>query len=97
VQCDDREKVLFASGQLVGEASEWWDSYIYEHEQPQSIVWKEFKNNFISHFIHVSAMKLKRKEFLNLKQGQMTVNEYRDRFIQLSMYAPRSSESDKKK
>jgi hypothetical protein len=42
-------------------------------------------------------MKLKRKEFLNLKQGQMTVTEYRDKFIQLSMYAPRSSESDKNK
>jgi hypothetical protein len=50
VQCNDREKVLFASGQLVGEASEWWDSYIYEHEQPQSIVWKEFKDNFMSHY-----------------------------------------------
>jgi hypothetical protein len=97
VQCNDREKVLFASGQLVGEASEWWNSYIDEHEQPHSIVWKEFKDNFISHFIPISTMKLKRKEFLNLKQGQMTVNEYRDKFIQLPMYAPRSSESDKKK
>jgi hypothetical protein len=98
VQCNDREKVLFASGQLVGEASEWWDSYIYEHEQPQSIVWKEFKDNIVSHFILViSAMKLKRKEFLSLKQGQMTVTEYRDKFNQLSMYAPRTSESDKKK
>jgi hypothetical protein len=29
----------------------------------------------------VSAMKLKRREFLSLKQGQMTVTEYRDKFI----------------
>jgi hypothetical protein len=42
-------------------------------------------------------MKLKRKEFLNLKQGQMTVTEYGDKFVQLSLYAPRSAESDKKK
>jgi hypothetical protein len=97
VQCNDREKVLFASGQLVGAALEWWDSYIDEHEQPHSIVWKEFKDNFISHFILVSVMKLKRKEFLSLKQGKMTVTEYKDKFIQLSMYTPRSTESDKKK
>jgi hypothetical protein len=97
VQCNDRDKVLFASGQLVGAASEWWNSYIDEHEQPQSIVWKEFTDNFISHFIPVTTMKLKRKEFLSLKQGQMIVTEYRDKFIQLSMYAPRSSGSDKKK
>jgi hypothetical protein len=42
-QCNDREKVLYASGLLLGEALEWWNSYIHEHEQPQSIVWKEFK------------------------------------------------------
>jgi hypothetical protein len=42
-------------------------------------------------------MKLKRKEFLNLKQGQMTVTEYGDKFVQLSLYAPKSAESDKKK
>jgi hypothetical protein len=72
---------LYASGLLLGAALEWWNSYIDEHEQPQSIVWKEFKDNFISHFIHVSAMKLKRKEFLNLKQEQMTMTEYRNKFL----------------
>jgi hypothetical protein len=32
-------------------------------------------------------MKLKRKEFADLKQGGMTVNEYLNSFIQLSRYA----------
>jgi hypothetical protein len=81
VQCNDRDKVLLASGQLVGATSEWWNSYIDERGQPQSNVWKEFKDNFISHFIHVSVIKLKRKEFLSLKQGQMTVTKYGDKFI----------------
>jgi hypothetical protein len=97
VQFNDRQKVLYASGLLLGAALEWWNSYIDEHEQPQSIVWKEFKDNFISHYIPVSTMKLKRKEFLNLKQEQMIVTEYRDKFLQLSKYAPKSAESDKKK
>jgi hypothetical protein len=33
-------------------------------------------------------MKLKRKEFADLKQGGMTVNVYLNSFIQLSRYAP---------
>jgi hypothetical protein len=33
-------------------------------------------------------MKLKRKEFADLKKGGMTVNEYLNSFIQLSRYAP---------
>jgi hypothetical protein len=42
-------------------------------------------------------MKLKRKEFADLKQGGMTVNEYLNSFIQLSRYAPNDINMDEKK
>jgi hypothetical protein len=42
-------------------------------------------------------MKLKRKEFTDLKQGGMTVNEYLNSFIQLSRYAPDDINTDEKK
>jgi hypothetical protein len=42
-------------------------------------------------------MKLKRKEFADLKQGDMTVNEYLNSFIQLSRYAPDDVSTDEKK
>ena len=41
-------------------------------------------------------IKLK-KEFLGLKQGSMTVSEYRDKFLQLSRYAPEEVAQDEKK
>ena len=41
-------------------------------------------------------MKLKKKEFLALKQGSMFVAEYRDKFIQLSWYAPTKVDDDEK-
>ena len=42
-------------------------------------------------------MKLKKKEFLALKQGSMSVAEYRNKFIQLSWYAPTEVEDDDKR
>jgi hypothetical protein len=42
-------------------------------------------------------MRLKKKEFLSLKQGGMSVTEYRDRFIELSRYAPEEVADDPKK
>jgi hypothetical protein len=42
-------------------------------------------------------MKIKKKEFLSLKQGGMSVSEYRDRFIQLSRYAPDEVVADERK
>lgn len=43
------------------------------------------------------VMKLKKKEFQDLKQGSITVSEYVTRFTQLSRYAPNEVDTDEKK
>ena len=42
-------------------------------------------------------MKLKKKEFLALKQGSMSVAEYHNKSIQLSWYVPTEVEEDDKR
>jgi hypothetical protein len=42
-------------------------------------------------------MKLKKQEFLALKQGTISVSEYWDKFIQLSRYTPADVEDDEEK
>jgi hypothetical protein len=69
-QCDDKEKVLFAAGRLQGSAGAWWDAYVVAHATPYAINWQEFTNSFRSHHIPAGLMKLKKKEFLSLKQGE---------------------------
>jgi hypothetical protein len=39
VQCNNREKVLFAAHQLVGPATDWWDAYVDAHDEPETINW----------------------------------------------------------
>jgi hypothetical protein len=39
-------------------------------------------------------MMLKKKEFTNLRQGRMTVNEYLNSFIQMSRYATEDINTD---
>jgi hypothetical protein len=60
VQCNNREKVLFASHQLVGPAADWWDTYVEAHEEPESMNWQEFKNSFHSHHVPLRVMKIKK-------------------------------------
>jgi len=43
------------------------------------------------------VVELKQEVFLNLKQGSMLVCEYRNRFTQLTCYAPKEVDSDAKK
>jgi hypothetical protein len=42
-------------------------------------------------------IKLKQREFLALKQGNMSVNKYLDKFTQLSCYAPEQVNTDPKR
>jgi hypothetical protein len=96
-QCTDREKILFATHQLYGTAANWWDTYCNTHANIDTITWNEFKARFRTHYVRRGTMKLKRKEFTDLKQGGMTVNEYLNSFIQLSRYAPDDVSTNEKK
>jgi hypothetical protein len=82
---------LYASGRLEGAASDWWDAFIAGHPNADTITWQEFQVNFRAHHIPSGIIKLKKKEFLSLTQGNMTVSECRDRFTQLSRYATTSA------
>jgi hypothetical protein len=95
-QCIDREKVLYASGCLTGPAMDWWDAYCAAHAAAHTITWAEFSTRFRNYHIPAGLMKIK-EEFLSLKQGGMLVSEYKDKFIQLSRYAPGEVDDDEKK
>jgi hypothetical protein len=96
-QCNDREKVLYASRRLEGVTSDWWDAFTAAHANANAITWQEFQVNFHAHHIPSGIMKLKKKEFLSLTQGNMSVSEYRDRFTQLSRYALEEVDTDEKR
>jgi hypothetical protein len=88
---------LFAAHQLVGPTVDWWDVYVEAHEEPETINSQEFRNNFMTHHVPFGRMKLKNKEFQDLKQGSMSVNEYVTQFTKLSRYAPDNVDTDEKK
>jgi hypothetical protein len=96
-QCTDRENVLFAVHQVFGTAANWWETYCNTHADVDSITWNEFKARFCNHYVPRDTIKLKKKEFTNLRQGSMTVNEYLNSFIQLSRYTTKDIDTVEKK
>ena len=79
IQCTDRERVLFASHQLNGPASEWWDNFTQSHADAHTISCDEFVQAFRRAHIPPGMMSLK-KEFRTLRQGNRSVNEYSHKF-----------------
>jgi hypothetical protein len=96
-QCDDREKVLYGPCLLRRATQSWWESYLATHANPNTITWEEFRDNFHQYHVPAGLMTMKKEEFLALKQGPMSVSEYRYRFLQLSRYAPKDVITDAKR
>jgi hypothetical protein len=96
-QCNDREKVLYGPRLLRGVAQSWWESYLATHADPKAITWEEFRDNFRHYHVSQGLMIVRKEEFMALKQGPLSVSEYRDKFLQLSRYAPKDVNIDAKR
>ncbi|TYK30208.1 ty3-gypsy retrotransposon protein [Cucumis melo var. makuwa] len=53
------------------------------------ITWEQFKENFYAKFFSANVKHAKLQEFLNLEQGDLTVEQYDAEFDMLSRFAPK--------
>jgi hypothetical protein len=85
---EDRDKVLLATHQLTGTTLAWWENYCAAAKDPSTITWDEFVEEFRHYHIQEATLKRKVNEFRELRQGNMSVEEYTYQFIELARYAP---------
>src|SRR4051812_16841574 len=81
------DKVLFATHYLDGDARAWWNN-VRAMTGGQMMTWEEFKVKFSRTHVPPGYIKRMGDEFRELKQGRMTVVEYRDKILSLARYAP---------
>ncbi|KAG8650936.1 hypothetical protein MANES_07G081133v8 [Manihot esculenta] len=86
LQCTPPDSVACAVALLQEEAYQWWDT-TSQTVQPEQRTWEFFLAEFRKKYIGDLYMDEKRREFLYLRQGRMTVSEYEKDFIRLSKYA----------
>jgi hypothetical protein len=59
--------------------------------------WEEFKGKFSKAHVPMGQVKRMRDKFRNLKQGSLSVVDYRDKFLTLSRYAQDDTNTNEKK
>jgi hypothetical protein len=96
-QCTDHEKVLFTAHQLFRTAVDYWETYCNTHLNVEAVTWDESMTSFRTHYVPHGTLKLRKKEFSDLNQGSMMVNEYMNQLTQLSRYATNDINTDEKK
>jgi hypothetical protein len=97
LRCSETQKPLFAAQQLRGPASTWWGNFMAVQPANHQITWEEFKLAFHEHYIPEGVLHMKQEEFMKLKQGGDTINQYLNKFNHLSQYAIDQVNTDLKK
>ena len=79
-------KIRLAAFQLEGESQVWWD-WVKTLRDLEAMTWAEFHALFMRKYFLATARHAKAREFLELKQGTMTVMEYVAKFTELAHFA----------
>ena len=82
----DTTRIRLAAFQLKGEAQVWW-RWTRTSRDLEAMTWVEFQKLFMGKYFPETARHAKAQEFLELKQGVMTVMDYVARFIELTRFA----------
>jgi hypothetical protein len=54
----------------------------------EDLSWKQFEKNFKKKYLSENYFDEKTKEFYELKLGQLTIEEYDNKFLELLRYVP---------
>ena len=88
--------VSFASFQLQGAAGSWYSTY-KANKGDAEITWEDFVRDFRAAHIPSGLIERKREEFLALRQGDRSVQEYNLAFVRLARYAPEEVSTETKR
>jgi len=87
MNCADNQKVNYVVFMLIGEPKYWWDSTRRLLEGGRIIItWEVFRTRFLEKYFP-NVRRTKEIEFMQLKQGSMTIGEYASKFEELGKYS----------
>ena len=82
----DTTRIRVAAFHLEGEAQVWWN-WEKTARDLEAMTWAGFQELFMGKYFLDTARHVRAQEFLELKQGTMTVMEYVARFMELACFA----------
>ena len=78
-------RIKLAAFHLESESQVWWD-WVKASRKLEAMAWEEFLELFMGKYFSAAARHEKAREFLELKQGTMTVLEYVAKLTELARF-----------
>ena len=87
MECLEKRKVNIATLLLEGKVLNWWTSLISRQPQGAELTWEDFKRKYFQQYFTDRYRDQKKRKFMRLTQGNMSVVDYEATFIELSRFA----------
>ena len=89
MQCNEVKRMRFGTYMLAEEADDRWVSTLPTLEQGGGVVnWAVFRREFLDRYFPEDFCWKKEIEFLELKEGNLSVTEYAAKFVELGKFYP---------
>ncbi|KAJ0588368.1 putative retrotransposon gag domain-containing protein [Helianthus annuus] len=81
--CDASDFVAYGTGQLRGQAKDWWDNKKKEigSEGAKAMTWDEFKAPFLKHHSHKAVINKIKEEFIQMRQKGESIDKITGIFL----------------
>ncbi|XP_022042236.1 uncharacterized protein LOC110944899 [Helianthus annuus] len=81
--CDESDFVAYGTGQLRGQAKDWWDNKKNEigAEAVRAMTWEEFKTPFLKHHSPKAVINKIKEEFMQLRHKGETIDKITAMFM----------------
>ena len=84
VKCPPDQKVSYAVSLLQSKAYDWWKLVLRSQRIPNPMPWEFFAQEFMAKYVYDMYRETKWKQFLNLKQMNLSLDEYEKEFSYFS-------------
>ena len=96
MDCPDQYKIALTTYQFKGEAECWWDT-VKPRGNENPMTWERLIGLLDNQYYPRDVQRIKQRDFLRLKQGQMSVMKYASKFNELSRFAPHQVNTEERK
>ncbi|XP_031091997.1 uncharacterized protein LOC115996722 [Ipomoea triloba] len=88
VECPEERRVEIATFYFQQEADNWWSMMGPMYQQQGEFQWIDLKARMRDHFYPEHVKSAKYEEFLHLRQGTTSVQDYYAKYLELARFAP---------
>ncbi|XP_050233342.1 uncharacterized protein LOC126681830 [Mercurialis annua] len=97
IECTLEQKIKYVVSLFKKDDLDWWETVPGSGNRPLTLTWDDFLRKFGERYMPPVYRHKKKIKFMELKQNELSVSDYKLQFVRLSKYAPEEITTEERK